>query len=154
MRHKLAYRKLNRTSEHRKVLFQNMLNSLIKYEQITTTLPKAKELKPKIDKVITLGKKRNLQSKKNLFSKLQDKNSVDKLIKTLSQRYEKRKGGYSRIVRAGFRYGDDAPMAIIELVDRDMLAKKIDIKKKTEEPVKDTPVPESKILDKKTKPKK
>ena len=124
MRHKLAYRKLNRTSEHRKALFQNMLNSLIKYEQITTTLPKAKELKPKIDKVITLGKKRNLQSKKNLFSKLQDKNSVDKLIKTLSQRYEKRKGGYSRIVRAGFRYGDDAPMAIIELVDRDVLAKK------------------------------
>ena len=154
MRHKLAYRKLNRTSEHRKALFQNMLNSLIKYEQITTTLPKAKELKPKIDKVITLGKKRNLQSKKNLFSKLQDKNSVDKLIKTLSQRYEKRKGGYSRIVRAGFRYGDDAPMAIIELVDRDMLAKKIDIKKKTEEPAKDTPVPKSKILDKKTKLKK
>ena len=154
MRHKLAYRKLNRTSEHRKALFQNMLNSLIKYEQITTTLPKAKELKPKIDKVITLGKKRNLQSKKNLFSKLQDKNSVDKLIKTLSQRYEKRKGGYSRIVRAGFRYGDDAPMAIIELVDRDMLAKKIDIKKKTEEPVKDTPALKSKILDKKTKLKK
>ena len=154
MRHKLAYRKLNRTSEHRKALFQNMLNSLIKYEQITTTLPKAKELKPKIDKVITLGKKRNLQSKKNLFSKLQDKNSVDKLIKTLSQRYEKRKGGYSRIVRAGFRYGDDAPMAIIELVDRDVLAKQIDIKKKTEEPVKDTPTPKSKILDKKTKLKK
>jgi large subunit ribosomal protein L17 len=154
MRHKLAYRKLNRTSEHRKALFQNMLNSLIKYEQITTTLPKAKELKPKIDKVITLGKKRNLQSKKNLFSKLQDKNSVDKLIKTLSQRYEKRKGGYSRIVRAGFRYGDDAPMAIIELVDRDMLAKKIDIKKKTEVPAKDTPPPKSKILDKKTKLKK
>ena len=154
MRHKLAYRKLNRTSEHRKALFQNMLNSLIKYEQITTTLPKAKELKPKIDKVITLGKRRNLQSKKNLFSKLQDKNSVDKLIKTLSQRYEKRKGGYSRIVRAGFRYGDDAPMAIIELVDRDVLAKKIDIKKKPEEPVKDTPAPKSKILDKKTEPKK
>ena len=154
MRHKLAYRKLNRTSEHRKALFQNMLNSLIKYEQITTTLPKAKELKPKIDKVITLGKKRNLQSKKNLFSKLQDKNSVDKLSKTLSQRYEKRKGGYSRIVRAGFRYGDDAPMAIIELVDRDVLAKQIDIKKKTEEPAKDTPPPKSKILDKKTKLKK
>ena len=154
MRHKLAYRKLNRTSEHRKALFQNMLNSLIKYEQITTTLPKAKELKPKIDKVITLGKRRNLQSKKNLFSKLQDKNSVDKLIKILSQRYEKRKGGYSRIVRAGFRYGDDAPMAIIELVDRDVLAKQIDIKKKTEEPAKDTPPPKSKILDKKTKLKK
>ena len=113
MRHKLGYRKLNRTSEHRKVLFQNMLNSLIKYEQITTTLPKAKELKPKIDKVITLGKKNSLQSKKYLFAELQSKSSVDKLLKTLSQRYEKRKGGYSRVIRAGFRYGDDAPMAII-----------------------------------------
>jgi large subunit ribosomal protein L17 len=132
MRHKIAHRKLNRTSEHRKALFKNMLNSLIKYEQITTTLPKAKELKPKIDKVITLGKKNNLHAKKNLFSELQSKNSVDKLIKTLSQRYEKRKGGYSRVIKAGFRYGDDAPMAIIELVDRDIQAKKIDIKKKTE----------------------
>ena len=103
MRHKLSYRKLNRTSEHRKALFKNMLNSLIKYEQITTTLPKAKELKPKIDKAITLGKKNNLQSKKNLFSKLQDQSSVNKLVKTLSQRYGKRKGGYSRIIKAGFR---------------------------------------------------
>tara|TARA_B100000029_G_C16969164_1_gene739293 strand:- start:85 stop:549 length:465 start_codon:yes stop_codon:yes gene_type:complete len=133
MRHKLAYRKLNRTSEHRKALFKNMLNSLIKYEQITTTLPKAKELKPKIDKVITLGKKNNLQSKKNLFSQLLDKSSVNKLINKLSQRYEKRKGGYSRIIRAGFRYGDDSPLAIIELVDRDVEAKKIDIKKKPEQ---------------------
>ena len=131
MRHKLGYRKLNRTSEHRKELFKNMLNSLIKYEQITTTLPKAKELKPKIDKVITLGKKNNLQSKKNLFSKLQDKQSVNKLTKDLSKRYVKRNGGYSRVVRSGFRYGDDAPMAIIELVDRDFNAKKLDIKKKT-----------------------
>ena len=133
MRHKLAYRKLNRTSEHRKALFKNMLNSLIKYEQITTTLPKAKELKPKIDKVITLGKKNNLSSKKSLYAELQSKTSVDKLINTLSQRYEKRKGGYSRIIRAGFRYGDDAPMAVIELVDRDFNAKKVDIKKKTTE---------------------
>jgi large subunit ribosomal protein L17 len=109
-----------------------MLNSLIKYEQITTTLPKAKELKPKIDKVITLGKKNDLQSKKNLFSKLQDRSSVNKLVNILSQRYEKRKGGYSRIIRAGYRYGDDAPMSIIELVDRDVEAKKIDIKKKPE----------------------
>ena len=133
MRHKIGYRKLNRTSEHRKALFKNMLNSLIKYEQITTTLPKAKELKPKIDKVITLGKKNNLSSKKNLFTQLQSKTSVDKLIKVLSQRYEKRNGGYSRVIRAGFRYGDDAPMAVIELVDRDIQAKKIDIKKKKEE---------------------
>ena len=154
MRHKIAYRKLNKTSEHRKALFINMLNSLIKYEQITTTLPKAKELKPKIDKVITLGKKNNLQSKKNLFSKLQDKSSVDKLIKILSQRYEKRKGGYSRVIKAGFRYGDDAPMAIIELVDRDVEAKKVDIKKKPEEVAK--PVTETKVkaTDKKTKSKK
>ena len=133
MRHKLAYRKLNRNSEHRKALFKNMLNSLIKYEQITTTLPKAKELKPKIDKIITLGKKNNLQSKKNLFSKLQDKLSVDKLTKTISQRYAKRNGGYSRVIRAGFRYGDDAPLAIIELVDRDVEAKKVDIIKKPAE---------------------
>ena len=133
MKHKLAYRKLNRTSEHRKALFKNMLNSLIKYEQITTTLPKAKELKPKIDKVITLGKRNNLQSKKSLFAELQSKSSVDKIIKTFSQRYEKRKGGYSRVIRAGFRYGDDAPLAVIELVDRDVQAKKIDVKKKTQE---------------------
>jgi len=133
MRHKIAYRKLNRTSEHRKALFKNMLNSLIKYEQITTTLPKAKELKPQIDKAITLGKKNNLSSKKNLFTQLQSKSSVDKLVKVLSQRYEKRNGGYSRVIRSGFRYGDDAPMAVIELVDRDVQAKKVDIKKKTEE---------------------
>ena len=154
MRHKLAYRKLNRTSEHRKALFKNMLNSLIKFEQITTTLPKAKELKPKIDKVITLGKKNNLQSKKSLFSELQSKSSVDKLVKILSQRYVKRKGGYSRVIRAGFRYGDDAPMAIIELVDRDVEAKKVDIKKKPEEAAKPSTESKVKITDKKTKSKK
>ena len=131
MRHKIANRKLNRTSEHRKALFKNMLNSLIKYEQITATLPKAKELKPQIDKVITLGKKNNLHAKKGLFSKLQDKHSVNKLVKTLSQRYEKRKGGYSRVMKAGYRYGDNAPMAVIELVDRDIEAKKVDVKKKS-----------------------
>ena len=144
MRHKIGYRKLNRTSEHRKALFKNMLNSLIKYEQIITTLPKAKELKPQIDKVITLGKKNNLQSKKNLFSELQSKTSVDKLVKTLSQRYEKRKGGYSRVIRAGFRYGDKAPMAVIELVDRDPEAKKVDIKKKVDAPKKENPEIETK----------
>ena len=154
MRHKLAYRKLNRTSEHRKALFKNMLNSLIKYEQITTTLPKAKELKPKIDKAITLGKKNNLQSKKNLFSKLQDKSSVDKLIKTLSQRYDKRKGGYSRVIRSGFRYGDNAPIAIIYLVDRDIQAKKIDIKKKSEKDLKTLKESKSKEAEKKIKSKK
>ena len=154
MRHKLAYRKLNRTSEHRKALFKNMLNSLIKYEQITTTLPKAKELKPQIDKVITLGKKNSLSSKKNLFAQLQSKSSVDKLVKNLSQRYGKRNGGYSRVIRAGFRYGDDAPMAIIELIDRDLQAKKIDIKKKSQETEKKTPDSKTKVSEKKIQSKK
>ena len=154
MRHKFGFRKLNRTSEHRKVLFKNMLNSLIKYEQITTTLPKAKELKPQIDKVITLGKKNNLQSKKNLFSTLESKTSVEKLLKILSQSYVKRKGGYSRVIRAGYRYGDDAPMAIIELVDRDVQAKKIDIKKKPEKTTKEVTETKTKSLDKKVKSKK
>jgi large subunit ribosomal protein L17 len=154
MRHKLAYRKLNRTSEHRKALFKNMLNSLIKYEQITTTLPKAKELKPQIDKVITLGKKNSLASKKNLFAQLQSKSSVDKLVKNLSQRYGKRNGGYSRVIRAGFRYGDDAPMAIIELIDRDFQAKKIDIKKKSQETEKKTPDTKTKVSEKKIQSKK
>ena len=154
MRHKFGYRKLNRTSEHRKALFKNMLNSLIKYEQITTTLPKAKELKPQIDKVITLGKKNSLASKKNLFAQLQSKSSVDKLVKNLSQRYGKRNGGYSRVIRAGFRYGDDAPMAIIELIDRDLQAKKIDIKKKSQETEKKTPDTKTKVSEKKIQSKK
>ena len=154
MRHKFGYRKLNKTSEHRKALFKNMINSLIKYEQITTTLPKAKELKPKIDKVITLGKKNSLKSKKDLFSELQSKSSVDKLLNTLSQRYEKRRGGYSRVIRAGFRYGDDAPMAIIELIDRDVQAKKVDIKKKTEEKSKTPIESKSRDTEKKIKTKK
>jgi len=151
MRHKFAHRKLNKTSEHRKAMFQNMVNSLIKYEQITTTLPKAKELKPIIDKVITLSKKKSLQSKKNLFSKLQNKTSVDKLLNTLSTRYTKRNGGYCRVLKAGFRYGDDAPMAVIELVDRDINAKKVDIPKKTEAPQKISEKPSAEIKEKKEK---
>ena len=130
MRHKLGYRKLNRTSEHRKALFKNMLNSLIKYEQIKTTLPKAKFLKPQADKIITLGKKETLQTTKMLVSKLQDIKSANKVKKTLSKRYENRKGGYTRIIKAGFRYGDNAPMAIIEFVDRDVEAKRVDKPKK------------------------
>ena len=130
MRHGVGYKKLNRTSEHRKALLKNMLNSLIKYEQITTTLPKAKFLKPQADKIITLGKKESLQNTKLLISKLQDKNSANKVKKTLSKRYLNRKGGYTRIIKAGFRYGDKAPMAVIEFVDRDVEAKKVDIKKK------------------------
>ena len=130
MRHGIGYKKLNRTSEHRKALLKNMLNSLIKYEQITTTLPKAKFLKPQADKIITLGKKDSLQNTKLLISKLQDTNSANKVKKTLSKRYLNRKGGYTRIIKAGFRYGDKAPMAVIEFVDRDVEAKKVDIKKK------------------------
>ena len=130
MRHKFGYKKLNRTSEHRKALIKNMLNSLIKYEQITTTLPKAKVLKPQADKIITLGKKDTLSNTKTLISKLQDIKSTNKVKKTLSKRYENRKGGYTRIIKAGFRYGDNAPMAVIEFVDRDVEAKKVDRKKK------------------------
>ena len=135
MRHGMANKKLNRTSEHRKALLKNMLNSLIKYEQITTTLPKAKFLKPQADKIITLGKKETLQTTKMLMTKLQDITSANKVKKTLSKRYEKRKGGYTRIIKAGFRYGDNAPMAVIEFVDRDIQAKRVDRKKK--EPIKD-----------------
>ena len=130
MKHGIGYKKLNRTSEHRKALLKNMLNSLIKYEQITTTLPKAKFLKPQADKIITLGKKDNLQNTKLLISKLQDIKSANKVKKTLSKRYISRKGGYTRIIKAGFRYGDKAPMAVIEFVDRDVEAKKVDKKNK------------------------
>ena len=139
----MGYKKLNRTSEHRKALIKNMLNSLIKFEQITTTLPKAKVLKPQADKIITLGKKDTLSNTKTLISKLQDIKSTNKVKKTLSKRYENRKGGYTRIIKAGFRYGDNAPMAVIEFVDRDVEAKRVDKKKKN--PTKDT----QKIEDKK-----
>ena len=135
MRHGFSNKKLNRTSEHRKALLKNMLNSLIKYEQITTTLPKAKFLKPQAEKIITLGKNDTLQNTRILISKLQNKNSANKVKKTLSKRYLSRKGGYTRIIKAGFRYGDKAPMAVIEFVDRDIEAKKVDKKKK--EPAKE-----------------
>ncbi|MDA9880229.1 50S ribosomal protein L17 [Candidatus Pelagibacter sp.] len=142
MRHGMANKKLNRTSEHRKALLKNMLNSLIKYEQITTTLPKAKFLKPQADKIITLGKKETLQTTKMLMSKLQDISSAHKVTKTLSKRYEKRQGGYTRIIKAGFRYGDNAPMAVIEFVDRDVDAKRVDKPKKVV--TKETPKAEEK----------
>ena len=143
MRHGFANKKLNRTSEHRKALLKNMLNSLIKYEQIKTTLPKAKFLKPQADKIITLGKKETLQTTKMLVSKLQDIKSANKVKKTLSKRYQNRKGGYTRIIKAGFRYGDNAPMAIIEFVDRDIQAKRVD------KPKKETPKESPKIEEKK-----
>ena len=129
MRHKFAHKKLNRTSEHRKALIKNMLNSLVKYEQITTTLPKAKVLRPEAEKLITIGKEDSLANTKRLISKLQNIQTVNKIRKTLSKRYETRKGGYTRIIKAGYRYGDNAPMAIIEFVDRDVEAKRIDKKK-------------------------
>jgi len=142
MRHGMVNKKLNRTSEHRKALLKNMLNSLIKYEQIKTTLPKAKFLKPQADKIITLGKKDTLHNTKILFSQLQDTVSTNKVKKTLSKRFEKRSGGYTRIIKAGFRFGDNAPMAIIEFVDRDIEAKKVDKKKKV--PTKEIPKKEDK----------
>ena len=145
MRHRFGHKKLNRTSEHRKALIKNMLNSLVKYEQITTTLPKAKVLRPEAEKLITIGKKNSLANTKRLVSKLQNIQTVNKIRKTLSKRYESRKGGYTRIIKAGFRYGDNAPMAVIELVDRDVEAKKVDRKKnkspeknKAQEPVQKT----------------
>ena len=137
MRHKLGYKKLNRTSEHRKALIKNMLNSLIKYEQIITTLPKAKLIKPQADKLITLGKKKNLVNTRTLVSKLQDKDNANKVLNTLSKRYEKRSGGYTRIIKAGFRYGDNSPMAVIEFVDRDVEAKRKFKKKKEKSSEKD-----------------
>ena len=133
MRHKHGYKKLNRTSEHRKALIKNMLNSLIKYEQIITTLPKAKLIKPQAEKLITLGKKKNLTNTRVLISKLQDKTNANKILNTLSKRYEKRAGGYTRIVKAGYRYGDNSPMAVIEFVDRDVEAKRKFKKKKKED---------------------
>ena len=142
MRHGMVNKKLNRTSEHRKALLKNMLNSLVKYEQIKTTLPKAKFLKPQADKLITLGKKDNLQTSKLLISQLQDTKSANKVKKTLSKRYEKRNGGYTRIIKAGYRYGDNAPMAIIEFVDRDVEARRVDVKKKDSN--KETPKVEEK----------
>ena len=133
MRHRLGHKKLNRTSEHRKALIKNMLNSLIKYEQIITTLPKAKLIRPQAEKLITLGKKKNLTNTRVLISKLQDKTNANKILNTLSKRYEKRAGGYTRIVKAGYRHGDNSPMAVIEFVDRDIEAKRKFKKKKRED---------------------
>ena len=145
MRHGLANKKLNRTSEHRKALIKNMLNSLVKYEQITTTLPKAKVIRPEAEKLITIGKKDTLANTKRLVSKLQNIQTVNKIKKTLSKRYEARKGGYTRIIKAGFRYGDNAPMAIIEFVDRDVQAKRVDRKKtKSEDKTKEQVEPAKK----------
>lgn len=123
MRHRIKGRKLNRTSAHRKALFSNMAMALIKHEQIKTTLPKAKELRSVVDKLITLGKRGNLHARRQAMSVLRDRDLVAKLFSELAERYKERPGGYTRVLKAGFRYGDAAPMAIIELVDRNIEAK-------------------------------
>ena len=123
MRHRVSNRKLNRTSSHRKAMLQNMANSLLRHEVIKTTLPKAKELAPHVEKLITLGKRGGLHARRQAFAELRDNAMVEKLFDVLAERYSSRQGGYTRIMKAGFRYGDAAPMAVIELVDRDPDAK-------------------------------
>ena len=137
MRHGMSGRKLNRTKAHRKALFMNLAQALIKHEQIKTTLPKAKDLRPIVEKLVTLGKRGGLHARRQLISHLQDEKLVTKLLTVLADRYKGRPGGYTRVLKAGFRYGDAAPMAIIEFVDRDPAAKGTDsgptAEKKTEE---------------------
>ena len=123
MKHRLKGKKLNRTSSHRKALFKNMAQAIIKHEQIITTLPKAKTMKPIVDKLITLGKKGDLHARRQAFAKLRDDGMVAKLFDTLASRYADRNGGYTRVLKAGYRYGDAAAMAVIELVDRDETAR-------------------------------
>ena len=126
MRHGMSGRKFSRTSAHRKAMFENMAAALLKHEQITTTLPKAKDLRPIVEKLITLGKRGGLHCRRQALSMLQDTTVTEKLFSAIAERYKERQGGYIRIVRAGFRYGDSAPMAVIELVDRDPAAKGLD----------------------------
>ncbi|MDQ7246048.1 50S ribosomal protein L17 [Dongia sedimenti] len=137
MRHGMSGRKLNRTKSHRKALFMNLSQALIKHEQIKTTLPKAKDLRPVVEKLVTLGKRGGLHARRQLISHLQDEKLVTKLMTVLADRYKGRPGGYTRVLKAGFRYGDAAPMAIIEFVDRDPAAKGTDsgptAEKKSEE---------------------
>ena len=123
MRHKMAHRKLNRTASHRKAMFANMSSSLVEHEQIVTTLPKAKELRPFVEKLVTLAKKGDLNSRRIAISRMRNKEQAKKLFDILGPRYAERPGGYIRIMKAGFRYGDNAPMAVIEFVDRDESAK-------------------------------
>ncbi len=125
MRHKVAGRKLNRTSSHRKALFMNLAQALIKNEQIKTTLPKAKEIRPIVEKLVTLGKRGDLHSRRQALAALQDKEVVAKLMSVIATRFSSRNGGYTRIMKAGFRYGDNAPMAVIEFVDYDPTAQTV-----------------------------
>ena len=126
MRHRIRGRKLNRTSSHRKAMFANMAAALIKHEQISTTLPKAKDLRPIVEKLITLGKRGGLHARRQALAVLKDAKLTEKLFSTLAERYKERKGGYTRVLKAGFRYGDSAPRAVIEFVDRDVNAKGLD----------------------------
>ena len=126
MKHNITHRKLNRTSSHRKALLMNLSNALIKHEQITTTLPKAKELRPFVEKIITLGKKGDLESRRKAIAILQDQNNIKKIFDIFADRYKERSGGYTRIIKLGNRFGDNAPTAVIELIDRDEEAKGID----------------------------
>ena len=123
MRHGKAHRKFNRTAEHRKAMFENMASSLIKHEQIVTTLPKAKELRPFVEKLVTLAKRGDLHARRLAISRVRDVDQVGKLFATLGPRYKARAGGYIRVLKAGHRYGDNAPLAVIEFVDRDVDAK-------------------------------
>ena len=123
MRHRTSGRKLNRTSQHRNMMFRNMAQALIKHEQIVTTLPKAKDLKPVVERLITLGKRGDLHARRLVFARLRDEAMTAKLFEVLGPRYQERNGGYTRVLKAGFRYGDMAPMAIIEFVERDVNAK-------------------------------
>jgi large subunit ribosomal protein L17 len=137
MRHGKAHRKLNRTAEHRRAMFGNMAAALIKHEQITTTLPKAKELAPIVEKLVTLGKRGDLHARRQAIAQIRDIAMVKKLFAVIGPRYKEREGGYTRVLKAGFRYGDSAPIAVIEFVDRDEAAKGLDsgpmIAKKAEE---------------------
>jgi large subunit ribosomal protein L17 len=126
MRHGNAHRKLNRTAEHRRAMFANMAAALIKHEQITTTLPKAKDLRPIVEKLVTLGKRGDLHARRQAIAEIRDVDMVKKLFAVLGPRYKDRNGGYTRVLKAGFRYGDSAPVAVIEFVDRDVDAKGLD----------------------------
>ena len=126
MRHRMSRRKLNRTSAHRRAMFANMATALVKHEQITTTLPKAKELRPVVEKLITKAKRGTLHARRQIYAVLRDDATTAKLMDTLADRYSERHGGYTRVLKSGFRYGDAAPMAVIELVDRDADAKGLD----------------------------
>ena len=126
MRHGMNGRKLNRTSSHRKAMFNNLAHALVKHEQIKTTLPKAKDLRPIVEKLVTLGKRGGLHARRQILASLKDEKMAEKLLTVLAERYKSRSGGYNRVLKAGFRYGDMAPMAIIEFVDRDPAAKGLD----------------------------